>query len=169
MSETATAAQTKPAAATYAFSKLIVADLDGRLRRLYARVLGLAVLQSIDMDELTSRIRRKPGQQGRAPRPLPAQGRPQAHPRRRPHCGRLLRPRRRHRLRPPHLAEEAQGPPRTLRRRHLRVAFILDPEGHEIELLSVRARSSTSPFTRRSAASRRAGGGQRWGRARRPS
>jgi lactoylglutathione lyase len=138
MSETATApAQTGVAAATYAFSKLIVSDLDGAVD-FYARVLGLAVLQSIDMDELAERILGKPGQQGGANLVL------YQHK-----DGRKLT------LGDAHgpvgffvrdvdtayahaLTQGANAHREPFDAGTLRVAFILDPEGHEIELLSVK-------------------------------
>src|SRR5262245_27074529 len=72
MSETATAptgvqsaAQSAAPSATFAFAKVVVSDLEGAVD-FYARVLGLTVAQTIEMDDLAERILAKPGQQGGA-------------------------------------------------------------------------------------------------------
>src|SRR4051794_18403044 len=74
MSETATApapAATTAPSATFAFAKVIVADLD-RAVDFYARVLGLTVAQTLEMDAPAERTLAKPGQQGGA-NPIPSQ------------------------------------------------------------------------------------------------
>ena len=140
MSETATApaaqATTAPSA-TFAFCKVIVSDLDGAVD-FYGRVLGLVVAQTIEMDDLAERIMAKPGQQGGANLIL------YQHK-----DGRSLT------LGDAHgpvgfyvrdvdaayahaLAQGAQGHREPFDAGTLRVAFILDPEGHEIELVSVK-------------------------------
>ncbi|WP_293676254.1 VOC family protein [uncultured Phenylobacterium sp.] len=139
MSETATApaAAATVSPATYAFSKLIVSDLDGAVD-FYGRVLGLVVAQSIDMDEIAERILGKPGQQGGANLVLFQHK-----------DGRKLT------LGDAHgpvgffvrdvdasyahaLSQGAKAQREPFDAGTLRVAFILDPEGHEIELLSVK-------------------------------
>src|SRR4051812_24422552 len=140
MSETATApaqAATTPPSATFAFAKIVVADLD-RAVDFYARVLGLTVAQTIEMDDLAERILAKPGQQGGANLIL------YQHK-----DGRALT------LGDAHgpvgfyvrdvdatyahaLSQGAQGHREPFDAGALRVAFILDPEGHEIELVSVK-------------------------------
>ena len=68
MSETTTAPVAQATAApsaTFAFTKLIVSDLDGAVD-FYARVLGLVVAQTIETDDMAERILAKPGQQGGA-------------------------------------------------------------------------------------------------------
>lgn len=141
MSETTTAptaaAATKAPSATFAFTKVIVSDLDGAVD-FYGRVLGLTVAQSIEMDDLAERIMGKPGQQGGSNLIL------YQHK-----DGRKLT------LGDAHgpvgfyvrdvdatyahaLAQGAQGHREPFDAGTLRVAFILDPEGHEIELVSVK-------------------------------
>ncbi|HEX7946734.1 MAG TPA: VOC family protein [Phenylobacterium sp.] len=141
MSETATAQTTAASAtapsATFAFTKLIVSDLDGAVD-FYGRVLGLVVAQSIETEDLVEHILAKPGQQGGANLIL------YQHK-----DGRALS------LGDAHgpvgfyvrdvdaayahaLAQGARGHSEPFDAGTLRVAFILDSEGHEIELVSVR-------------------------------
>lgn len=139
MSETQTespAAATAPSA-TFAFTKVIVRDLEGAVD-FYGRVLGLDVAQVIEMDDLAERILAKPGQKGGANLIL------YQHK-----DGRALT------LGDAHgpvgfyvrdvdavyahaLAQGARGHRAPFDSGALRVAFILDPEGHEIELVSVK-------------------------------
>ena len=132
-----TAQATTAPAATFAFTKVVVSDLDGAVD-FYGRVLGLVVAQSIEMDDLAERILAKPGQQGGANLIL------YQHK-----DGRKLT------LGDAHgpvgfyvrdvdatyahaLAQGARGHREPWDAGALRVAFILDPEGHEIELVSVK-------------------------------
>lgn len=134
MSETAA----KAPSATFAFVKLIVADLDGAVD-FYARVLGLTVSQTIDLPGLTEKILAKPGQapgaaslilyhhkDGRALTPGDTYG----------PVGFYVRD---VDTAYAHAVAAGATPHREpFDAGTLRVAFILDPEGHEIELLSVK-------------------------------
>lgn len=136
MSESASAPTAAPSA-TFAFVKLIVSDLHGAAD-FYGRVLGLVVAQTIETEVLVEHILAKPGQKGGANLIL------YQHK-----DGRALT------LGDAHgpvgfyvrdvdatyahaLGQGAQGHVEPLDAGDLRVAFILDPEGHEIELVSVR-------------------------------
>ena len=104
----------------------------------YARVLGLTVAQTIEMDDLAERILAKPGQQGGANLIL------YQHK-----DGRKLTLGDAHgpvgfyvrdvdaTYAHAHI-QGAQGHREPFDAGTLRVAFILDPEGHEIELVSVK-------------------------------
>ena len=138
MSETATAPTAQSGAvapATYAFSKLIVSDLDGAVD-FYARVLGLVVLQSIDMDELAERILGKPGQQGGANLVLyqHKDGRKLTLGDAHGPVGFFVRDVDTTYAHALTQGAKAQREPFDVGAT-MRVAFILDPEGHEIELL----------------------------------
>jgi len=139
MSETATGptAETNAPSATFAFVKLIVDDVEGAVD-FYARVLGLTVSQTIDLPGLIEKVLTKPGQQGGASLIL------YHHKDRRPltlgdahgPVGFYVRD-----VDAAYAHALAQGA--TPHREPfdagtLRVAFILDPEGHEVELLSVK-------------------------------
>lgn len=135
MSEAAT--KTTPSA-TFAFVKLIVADVEGMVD-FYARVLGLTVSQTVDAPEMVEKILAKPGQ------PAGAASLILYHHK----DGRTLT------LGDAHgpvgffvrgvdsayahaLAEGAKPHRAPFDAGTLRVAFVLDPEGHEIELLSMK-------------------------------
>jgi predicted enzyme related to lactoylglutathione lyase len=132
----ATTAATAPSA-TFGFVKLVVRELEPMLD-FYARVLGLIAVQTIDLPEMTEKILRKPGQEAGA--------------------GLILY---RHKDGREITLGNAYGPVgfyvrdvdaafahavaagATPHREPwdagaLRVAFILDPEGREIELVSVK-------------------------------
>jgi lactoylglutathione lyase len=141
MSETATApaaaSTTAAPSATFAFTKLIVSDLDGAVD-FYARVLGLEVAQTIEMDDLAERILAKPGQQGGATLILyqHKDGRPLTLGDAHGPVGFYVRDvdaTYAHAL-----GQGAKGAREPFDAGTLRVAFILDPECHEIELVSVK-------------------------------
>ena len=140
MSETTTAptaAQATAPSATFAFAKLIVSDLDGAVD-FYARVLGLVVAQTIEMDDLAERILAKPGQQGGSNLILyqHKDGRPLTLGDAHGPVGFYVRDvdaTYAHAL-----GQGAKGHREPFDTGTLRVAFILDPEGHEIELVSVK-------------------------------
>ena len=139
MSETVTekpATATAPSA-TFGFVKLVVRELEPMLD-FYARVLGLIAVQTIDTPEMTEKILRKPGQEAGA--------------------GLILY---RHKDGREITLGNAYGPVGFYVRDvdaafahavaqgakperepwdsgNLRVAFVLDPEGREIELVSVK-------------------------------
>jgi predicted enzyme related to lactoylglutathione lyase len=140
MSETVTdkpAAQASAPSATFGFVKLVVRELEPMLQ-FYERVLGLVAVQTIDLPEMTEKILRKPGQEagaglilyrhkdgreitlGNAYGPVGFYVRDvdasYAHA----------------------LASGAKGEREPWDAGALRVAFILDPEGREIELVSVK-------------------------------
>ena len=129
--------QSAAPSATFAFTKLIVRDLDGAVG-FYARVLGLTVAQTVENDDMMEKILGKPGQQSGANLIL-------YHHK----DGRALS------LGDAHgpvgfyvrdvdaafahaLTEGATAHREPFDAGTLRVAFILDPEGHEIELVSVK-------------------------------
>jgi len=140
MSETVTektASRAAAPSATFGFVKLVVRELEPILD-FYDRVLGLVAVQTIDTPEMTEKILRKPGQESGA--------------------GLILY---RHKDGREITLGNAYGPVGFYVRdvdaayahavaegatRHrppwdagaLRVAFILDPEGREIELVSVK-------------------------------
>jgi lactoylglutathione lyase len=139
MSETVTekpAATTAPSA-TFGFVKLVVRELEPMLD-FYGRVLGLVAAQTVDTPEMTEKILRKPGQEtgaglilyrhkdgreitlGNAYGPVGFYVRDvdaaYAHA----------------------VAQGATGQRPPWDSGALRVAFVLDPEGREIELVSVR-------------------------------
>jgi predicted enzyme related to lactoylglutathione lyase len=139
MPETTTATATSAAAhsATLGFVKLVVRDLEPMLA-FYERVLGLVAAQTIETPEITEKVLRKPGQTAGA--------------------GLILY---RHKDGREITLGTAYGPVgfyvrdvdaafahavahgATPHREpwdagNLRVAFVLDPEGREIELISVR-------------------------------
>ena len=139
MSETVAAPEAKAftPSARFGFVKFVVADLDA-MCSFYERAFGLVVAQTIEMDDLAERILAKPGQQGGANLIL------YQHK-----DGRKLT------LGDAHgpvgfyvrdvdatyahaLSQGAQGHREPFDAGTLRVAFILDPEGHEIELVSVK-------------------------------
>ena len=140
MSETATApaaAATTAPSATFAFTKVVVSDLAGAVD-FYGRVLGLVVAQTIEMDDLAERIMAKPGQQGGANLILyqHKDGRPLALGDAHGPVGFYVRDvdaTYAHAL-----AQGAAAHREPFDAGTLRVAFILDPEGHEIELVSVK-------------------------------
>jgi lactoylglutathione lyase len=140
MSETATApaAGATVAPATYAFSKLVVSDLDGAVD-FYNRVLGLVVTQSIDMEEIAERILGKPGQQGGANLVLfqNKDGRKLTLGDAHGPVGFFVRDVDTTYAHALTQGAKAQREPFDVGDT-LRVAFILDPEGHEIELLSMK-------------------------------
>lgn len=136
MSETVTAKAAAPSA-TFGFVKLVVRELEPMLD-FYGRVLGLIAVQTIDTPEMTEKILRKPGQDAGA--------------------GLILY---RHKDDRAITLGNAYGPVgfyvrdvdaafahavaqgATPEREPwdaggLRVAFVLDPEGREIELVSVK-------------------------------
>jgi predicted enzyme related to lactoylglutathione lyase len=139
MSETMSekAAATAAPSATFGFIKLVVRELDPMLA-FYERVLGLVAAQTVDTPEMTEKILRKPGQatgaglilyrhkDGRAITLGTAYG----------PVGFYVRDvdaAFAHAV--AHGATPHRDPWDT---GNLRVAFVLDPEGREIELVSVR-------------------------------
>ncbi|MFC3070920.1 VOC family protein [Phenylobacterium soli] len=139
MSETTTTpiAQSAAPSATFAFTKLIVADLDAAVD-FYARVLGLVVAQTVETADMVEKILGKAGQQGGANLIL-------YHHK----DGRRLTLGHAHgpvgfyvRDVDAAFAHAVQEGARAHREPFdagaLRVAFILDPDGHEIELVSVK-------------------------------
>lgn len=139
MSETTTTtiAQSAAPSATFAFTKLIVADLEEAVD-FYARVLGLVVAQTVETADMVEKILGKAGQQGGANLIL-------YHHK----DGRRLT------LGDAHgpvgfyvrdvdaafalaVQEGARAHREPFDAGALRVAFILDPDGHEIELVSVK-------------------------------
>lgn len=139
MSETAPTPTSRSAApsATFAFTKLIVANLDDAVN-FYARVLGLVVAQTVENADMVEKILAKEGQQGGANLIL-------YH---RKDGGALT-------LGDAHgpvgfyvrdvdaafahaVREGAQPQREPFDAGSLRVAFVLDPDGHEIELVSVK-------------------------------
>ena len=137
MSETTTHAQTRPPSATFAFVKLVVRDLDAMLA-FYSRVLGLVAAQTVDTPEMTEKILRKPGQETGASLILyfNKDGRETALGSAYGPVGFYVRD-----VDAAYAHAVANGavahrPPWDSG--NLRVAFVLDPEGREIELVSVR-------------------------------
>ena len=139
MSETTTTptAQSAAPSATFAFTKLIVANLDDAVN-FYARVLGLVVTQTMENADMMEKILAKVGQQGGSNLIL-------YHRK----DGRALT------LGDAHgpvgfyvrdvdaafahaIREGAKAHREPFDAGALRVAFILDPDGHEIELVSVK-------------------------------
>lgn len=139
MSGTATTptAQSVAPSATFAFTKLIVANLDEAVN-FYARVLGLVVAQTVENADMVEKILAKVGQQGGSNLIL-------YH---RKEGGGLT-------LGDAHgpvgfyvrdvdaafqhaVREGAKAHREPFDAGALRVAFILDPDGHEIELVSVK-------------------------------
>ena len=134
----ASLSETKTApSATFAFTKLIVSDLDGAVD-FYGRVLGLVVAQSIEMEGLAERILAKPGQQGGANLILyqHTDGRQLTLGDAHGPVGFYVRD---VDAAYAHALSQGAAPHREpIDVGTLRVAFILDPEGHEIELVSVK-------------------------------
>jgi lactoylglutathione lyase len=139
MSETATAAPAavKSPAATFAFVKLIVRDLDAMVG-FYERALGLSVSQTVDMPEMTEKILRKPGQDTGAMVILyhHKDGREISIGNGWGPVGFYVRD---VEAAYAHAITQGATPHREpFDAGAMRVAFVLDPEGHEIELVSVK-------------------------------
>jgi lactoylglutathione lyase len=139
MSETATAAPAavKSPAATFAFVKLIVRDLDAMVG-FYERALGLSVSQTVDMPEMTEKILRKPGQDTGAMVILyhHKDGREISIGNGWGPVGFYVRD---VEAAYAHAITQGATPHRApFDAGAMRVAFVLDPEGHEIELVSVK-------------------------------
>lgn len=140
MSETVTE---KPAgtatapSATFGFVKLVVRELEPMLE-FYERVLGLVAVQTIDLPEMTEKILRKPGQETGAGLILYRH-----KDRREITLGNAYGPvgfyvRDVDAAYAHAVANGAKGEREPWDSGALRVAFILDPEGREIELVSVK-------------------------------
>jgi len=139
MSETATAAPAavRAPSATFAFVKLIVRDLDGMVG-FYERALGLTVGQTVDMPEMTEKILQKPGQQGGAMVILyhHKDGREISLGNGWGPVGFYVRD---VEAAYAHAISQGATPHREpFDAGAMRVAFVLDPEGHEIELVSMK-------------------------------
>ena len=139
MSETATAtpAAVKAPSATFAFVKLVVRDLDGMVG-FYERALGLTVAQTIDLPDLTEKILRKPGQDTGAMVILyhHKDGREITLGNGWGPVGFYVRD---VETAYAHAISEGATPHREpFDAGAMRVAFVLDPEGHEIEMLSMK-------------------------------
>lgn len=139
MSEAMTgkAAATAAPSATFGFVKLVVRELEPMLT-FYERVLGLVAAQTIDTPEMTEKILRKPGQGAGAGLILyrHKDGREITLGNAYGPVGFYVRD-----VDAAYAHALAQGA--TAHRApwdtgNLRVAFVLDPEGREIELVSVR-------------------------------
>ena len=140
MSETVTektAAKGSAPSATFAFVKLVVRELEPILD-FYDRVLGLVAVQTVDTPEMTEKILRKRGQEAGAGLILyrHKDGREVALGNAYGPVGFYVRD-----VDAAYAHAVAQGatphrPPWDAG--NLRVAFILDPEGREIELVSVK-------------------------------
>ena len=122
---------------TLGFVKLVVRDLD-RMLDFYCKVLGLALTQTVDTPEMTEKILMKPGQTGGASLILywNKDGREVAVGSGHGPLGLYVRD-----VDAAYAHAVANGagahrPPWDSG--NLRVAFVLDPEGREIELVSVR-------------------------------
>ena len=139
MSETATAAPAavRAPSATFAFVKLIVGDLDAMVG-FYERALGLTVAQTVDMPEMTEKILRKPGADTGAMVILyhHKDGREIVVGNGWGPVGFYVRD---VEAAYAHAIAEGASPHREpFDAGAMRVAFVLDPEGHEIELVSMK-------------------------------
>jgi lactoylglutathione lyase len=135
MSE-APAVTTAPSA-TFGFVKLVVRDLDAMLD-FYRRTLGLVVTQTVDTDTMTEKILGKPGAQGGASLILyrHKDGREITLGNAHGPVGFYVRD---VDAAFAHAVAEGAKPDREpFDAGTMRVAFVLDPEGREIELVSVR-------------------------------
>jgi predicted enzyme related to lactoylglutathione lyase len=139
MSETVTekpAATTAPSA-TFGFVKLVVGELEPMLD-FYGRVLGLVAVQTIDTPEMTEKILRKPGQEAGAGLILyrHKDGREITLGNAYGPVGFYVRD---VDAAFAHAVTQGATPSRApWDAGDLRVAFVLDPEGREIELVSVK-------------------------------
>ena len=136
MSETVPAKAAAPSA-TFGFVKLVVRELEPMLD-FYGRVLGLVAVQTIDTPEMTEKILRKPGQEAGAGLILyrHKDGREITLGNAYGPVGFYVRD-----VDTAFAHAVAQGA--TAAREPwdaggLRVAFVLDPEGRELELISMR-------------------------------
>jgi lactoylglutathione lyase len=141
MSETATApaapAAAKAPSATFGFVKLVVRDLDAALA-FYERALGLAVAQTVDTPEMTEKILRKPGAETGAMVILyhHKDGREITLGNAWGPVGFYVRD---VEAAYAHAISQGATPHREpFDTGAMRVAFVLDPEGHEIELISMK-------------------------------
>jgi lactoylglutathione lyase len=139
MSETATAApaSVRAPSATLGFVKLIVNDLDAMVG-FYERALGLTVGQTVDMPEMTEKILRKPGAEGGAMLILyrHKDGREITLGNGWGPVGFYVRD-----VEAAYahaIKEGATAHREPFDAGAMRVAFVLDPEGHEIELVSMK-------------------------------
>ena len=139
MSETATAAPAavKAPSATFAFVKLIVRDIDAAVT-FYERALGLEVGQTIDLPDLTEKVMRKPGAEGGSSVILYAHkdGREITIGNGWGPVGFYVRDAD---AAFAHAVREGAAPSREpFDIGNMRIAFVHDPEGHEIELISMK-------------------------------
>lgn len=135
--ETTSTARSAAPSATFAFTKLIVANLDAAVD-FYARVLGLVVTQTIETDDMIEKILAKAGQQGGANLILyhRKNGRPLTLGDAHGPVGFYVRD---VDAAFTHAVKEGAKPHREpFDSGALRVAFVLDADGHEIELVSVK-------------------------------
>jgi lactoylglutathione lyase len=136
MSETVTAKAAAPSA-TFGFVKLVVGELEPMLD-FYGRVLGLVAVQTIDTPEMTEKILRRPGQEAGAGLILyrHKDGREITLGNAYGPVGFYVRD---VDAAFAHAVAEGARPERApWDTGGLRVAFVLDPEGREIELVSVK-------------------------------
>lgn len=139
MTDTPTTAigQSAAPSATFAFTKLIVANLDAAVD-FYARALGLVVSQTVENADMVEKILAKAGQQGGSNLILyhHKDGRPLTLGDAHGPVGFYVRD---VDAAFAHAVEEgAKAHREPFDAGALRVAFILDPDGHEIELVSVK-------------------------------
>ena len=139
MSETQTQSQaaTKAPSFTLGFVKLIARDLPGMVA-FYDRALGLTVAQTIENDDMMEKVLQKPGQQGGAQLILyhHKDGRELTLGDAHGPIGFYVRD---VETAFAHAVAEGAKPYRPpFDAGAMRVAFVLDPEGHEIELISMK-------------------------------
>lgn len=139
MSETQTQSQaaTKAPSFTLGFVKLIARDLPGMVA-FYDRALGLTVAQTIENDDMMEKVLQKPGQQGGAALILyhHKDGRALTLGDAHGPVGFYVRDAD---AAYAHAIEQGASPHREpFDAGAMRVAFVLDPEGHEIEMLSMK-------------------------------
>ena len=139
MSETATAAPAavKAPSATFGFVKLIVRDLEAMVG-FYERALGLTVGQTVDMPDMTEKILRKPGVEG-GPMVILYRHKDDREITLGNGWGPVGFYVRDVEAAYAHAIREGAAPHREpFDAGAMRVAFVLDPEGHEIELVSMK-------------------------------
>lgn len=138
MSEAATApaAKTAPASARFGFVKFVVQDLPA-MRSFYERAFGLAVSQTIDLPDITELVMRRPGEETGFSLILywNKDGRETAVGTAHGPLGLFVRD-----VDAAYAHAVSQGA--TAHREPwdtgaMRVAFVLDPEGRELELISM--------------------------------
>ncbi|MGZ6016130.1 MAG: VOC family protein [Phenylobacterium sp.] len=143
MSETATAAQAKTAApsARFGFVKFVVQDLPA-MRSFYERAFGLAVSQTIDLPDITELVMRRPGEDTGFSLILYWNKAPLDEDRRETAVGTAHGPLglfvRDVDAAYAHAVKEGASAHREpWDTGAMRVAFVLDPEGRELELISM--------------------------------